>query len=223
VTPSSSERLVTDTKQQIPAFVRSLDGTNWTKVRAAVEEAGTWLRTAPPGGDPLVEVVVTRLVALGAHSKWEVRRAVAVLAAQNQFSSFGPLLTNLAEDPNSRVRQAAEQALARRRDWASASPFEKQHEDRINATLDEVDARFGLRGRIAVRRASEQISNTFTRELTHELMRLLAPLTMSVERTYRLADSIEIGACDFDKLSARRDARIESVAAEIVRLSLKKR
>jgi hypothetical protein len=64
----------------------------------------------------------------------------------------------------------------------NASSLGKQHAERINATLDDIEARFGLRGREAVKRAAEQIANTFARELYHEIIRLLSPLAMSAER-----------------------------------------
>ncbi|HEY0557486.1 MAG TPA: hypothetical protein VGG20_24740, partial [Thermoanaerobaculia bacterium] len=58
----------------------------------------------------------------------------------------------------------------------------KQHEDRINSILDDIEARFGSRGRDAVKRASEQIASTFSRELYHEVIKLLSPLAMSADR-----------------------------------------
>jgi nitrogen fixation/metabolism regulation signal transduction histidine kinase len=58
----------------------------------------------------------------------------------------------------------------------------KQHQERINATLDDIEARFGPKGRDAVKRAAEQIANTFARELYHEVIRLLSPLAVSAER-----------------------------------------
>ena len=58
----------------------------------------------------------------------------------------------------------------------------KQHEERINSTLDDIEARFGSKGRDAVKRAAEQIANTFARELYHEVIRLLSPLAASAQR-----------------------------------------
>lgn len=127
-------------------------------------------------------MVTDRLVGLADHSKWEVRRAVAQAAAKTLRGEFEPVLTRLATDDNARVRQAAEAASLRRRDWANASALGKQHENHINATLDDIEARFGVRGRIAVKRASEQIANTFSRELYHEVVKLLSPLATSADR-----------------------------------------
>ena len=92
------------------------------------------------------------------------------------------MLAKLLLDDNGRVRQAAQQAALRRRDSRNASSLGKQHAERINAALDDIEARYGLRGREAVKRAAEQIANTFARELYHEIIRLLSPLAMSAER-----------------------------------------
>jgi nitrogen fixation/metabolism regulation signal transduction histidine kinase len=133
--------------------------------------------------------VIRKLVALAGHGKWEVRRAVAHVAAQTLHGDFEAVLAKLATDDNSRVRQAADAAALRRRDWANASVLGRQHEDHINATLDDIEARFGPRGRAAVKRASEQIANTFARELYHEVIKLLSPLAASADRLRtRLAD-----------------------------------
>ena len=92
------------------------------------------------------------------------------------------MLAKLALDDNSRVRQAAEHAALRRRDSRHASTLGKQHEDRINSTLDDIEVRFGPRGRDAVKRAAEQIANTFARELYHEVIKLVSPLAASADR-----------------------------------------
>lgn len=93
-----------------------------------------------------------------------------------------PALAKLANDDNARVRQAAQAAALRRRDWGNASALGKQHEDRINDTLSEIEARFGVPGRVAVNRAAEQIANTFARELYHEVIKLISPLAASADR-----------------------------------------
>jgi nitrogen fixation/metabolism regulation signal transduction histidine kinase len=129
------------------------------------------------------------LVQLANHPKWEIRRAVANAAAQVAHPAFESVLAKLLTDDNTRVRQAAEHAALRRRDWRTASALGKQHEGRINASLDDIEVRFGPRARDAVKRASEQIANTFARELYHEVIRLLSPLAMSADRLRtRLSD-----------------------------------
>jgi len=162
-------------------MVAALDAPEWRQVLDGVTSAIAWVQAVTPG-DVRIREVIERLVALASHPKWEVRRAVAHAAAQTLYGDFEPALARLATDHNARVRQAAEAAALRRRDWANASALGRQHEDHINATLDDIEARFGARGRAAVKRAGEQIANTFARELYHEVIRLLSPLATSADR-----------------------------------------
>jgi signal transduction histidine kinase len=165
----------------IAAMIAALDSPEWRQVLEGVTSAISWVQSSTPG-DARLRPVVDRLVALASHPKWEVRRAVAHAAAQTLHGDFEAALARLALDHNARVRQAAEMAALRRRDWANASALGRQHEEHINATLDGIEARFGARGRAAVKRASEQIANTFARELYHEVIKLLSPLATSADR-----------------------------------------
>ncbi len=162
-------------------LLSALDATDWSTLLQAVASAEAWSRTAVIG-DPMLDAVAGRLAGLAHHPKWEVRRAVANTAARVGHSAFEPVLARLLLDDNQRVRQAAQQATLRRRDSRTASTLGKQHAQRVHATLDDIEARFGLLGREAVRRAAEQIADTFARELYHEVIRLLSPLAMSAER-----------------------------------------
>jgi nitrogen fixation/metabolism regulation signal transduction histidine kinase len=173
---------VTATDQaELDRVLGALAAADWSTVLDGVASAAAWLQSATPG-DVGIRAVTERLVVLASHLKWEVRRAVAQAAAKTLRGEFEPVLARLATDDNARVRQAAEAASLRRRDWANASALGKQHEDHINATLDDIEARFGVRGRVAVKRASEQIANTFARELYHEVVKLLSPLATSADR-----------------------------------------
>lgn len=170
-----------DASSALPPILSGLARPEWNEVLKAVSHAERWLLDAGPGA-PDSDAVVQALAGLSRHPKWEVRRAIAQTAGQLQHTAFESTIMRLAVDDNSRVRQAAELAAGRRRDWKNASLLGKQHEDRINATLDDIEVRFGRRGRDAVRRASEEIANTYARELYHETIKLLTPLAMSVER-----------------------------------------
>lgn len=177
-----------DPQGSIPPLLANLARPEWGHVLKAVSQAEKWLLDSGSGVSGSDEVVEA-LVALSRHPKWEVRRAIAQAAGQVQHAAFESAVTRLTLDENSRVKQAAEQAAGRRRDWKNASLLGKQHEEKINATLDDIEVRFGRRGRDAVRRASEDIANTYARELYHETVKLLTPLTMSVERLgKRIAD-----------------------------------
>jgi len=162
-------------------LLAALDAPDWSVALQAVAAADTRIRGSIVG-DPEIEEIVAKLVPLASHTKWEVRRAVANAAAHAPQPAFERVLAKLALDDNSRVRQAAEQAALRRRDSRHASTLGKQHEDRINSILDDIEVRFGPRGRDAVKRAGEQIANTFARELYHEVIKLLSPLAASADR-----------------------------------------
>lgn len=166
----------------MPASLSDLDSKAWRRVADAVDQAAGWLAQAPPGGNKVVEKVVEKVVALGSHPKWEVRLAVARLAGESQFSELGPALDQLTKDEHSRVRVAAEEAFARRRDLVRSSVFTREHEHQIASILEVIGKRFGPKGRVSVARASEKIADTFARELSHELVRLLSPILISVEQ-----------------------------------------
>lgn len=173
--------------------------------------AQAWLGSA--ARDAEVNELVSRLVLLATHKKWEIRRAVANVAAQTLHPAFETALAKLVTDDNGRVRQAAEQAALRRRDWASASMLGKQHEEHINATLDDIEARFGSRGREAVKRAGEQIANTFARELYHEVIKLISPLAASADRLRSLLSAGGSTAVELDDEAARIESRVTHLRA----------
>jgi signal transduction histidine kinase len=163
------------------ALIAALDAGDWRQVLPGVASAASWVASALPG-DARIRPVIDRLVALASHPKWEVRRAVAHAAAGTRHGDFEAVLARLAADHNARVRSAAEAAALRRRDWANASALGRQHEAHLNATLDDIEARFGPRGRAAVKRAGEHVASTFARELYHEVIKLLSPLAASADR-----------------------------------------
>ena len=171
--------MATDAAVDHQELLAALD--DWSVVLQAVSVADNSIRGAIVG-DPGGDEIVSRLVGLASHAKWEVRRAVANTAAYVPHSAFETVLAKLVLDQNTPVRRAAEQAALRRRDSRHVSTLGKQHEERINSTLDDIEARFGSKGRDAVKRAAEQIANTFTRELYHEVIRLLSPLAASAQR-----------------------------------------
>lgn len=172
--------------------------------------ATAWLRAAVPG-DPGASVIVDRLVALAGHGKWEVRRAVANAAARTMHTDFDTVLSRLAADHNAQVRQAAESAILRRRDWGSTGALGKQHEQHLNATLDDIEARFGVRGRQAVKRAAEHIANTFVRELHHEVVKILSPLSVSADRLVIGTEDDQVPRAELAREAVRVRERVARV------------
>jgi nitrogen fixation/metabolism regulation signal transduction histidine kinase len=161
-------------------LLQALSANDWSVTLEAVGAAQRAIQDTIVG-DAQADPIVEKLVMLTDHPKWEVRRAVANAAAHLPHPGFEAPLAKLALDDNSRVRLAAEQAALRRRDSRHASSLGKQHEDRINSILDDIAARFGTKGRDAVRRSADEIANIFARELYHEVIRLLSPLAVSAE------------------------------------------
>lgn len=159
----------------------ALAADDWSTVVHGAITAGEWLATAPPGHSR-VRAMIDRLIAHSHHAKWEVRRAVAKAAAETVHGDFGPMLVTLSADNNAQVRRAAESATRQRRDRTSTSALGEQHDQRLTASLQKIEARFGTSGRDAVKRVSEQMSDAFARELYHEVVRLLTPLAVSAER-----------------------------------------
>lgn len=194
------------------ALLVSLDMPDWGTVLEGVGEADSWLRTATPG-DSRIDSLVSKLVLLASHTKWEIRRAVANAAAQALHPAFEVALSKLVTDDNTRVRQAATHAALRRRDWQNASTLGKQHENRINSTLDDIEIRFGPKGRDAVKRASEQIADTFSRELYHEIIKLLSPLATSADRLRTKLSDEKTTRAELAKEAVRIERRVAHLRA----------
>ena len=173
--------MATDSTTELHQLISGLQNGGWGEILERVEKAVIWIRGADPG-DPRIDEVASALANLASHDKWEIRRAVAHAAANLAQPAFEPILARLAGDANARVRQAAQQSALRRKDGRHASILGKQHEDRINAALDGIQARYGLIGREAVKRAAEDIANTFARELYHEVIKLMSPLATAADR-----------------------------------------
>lgn len=187
-----------------------LTGSEWTVVLEGVARAERWLIDAGPGAAESIRVVEA-LVELSGHAKWEVRHAVAQVAGQVQHPAFEPALARFARDDNGRVRQAAERAAGRRRDWKNSSLLGRQHEEHINSRLEDIEARFGPRARDAVRGASEEIANTYARELYHEIIKVLTPLSMSADRLGERISDHSVVRADLLKDVARIQSRTRRI------------
>ncbi|HEX7836514.1 MAG TPA: sensor histidine kinase, partial [Kofleriaceae bacterium] len=81
---------------------------------------------------------------------------------------------------------------------------------------DDIEARFGPRARAAVRRAAEDIAGAFSRELYHEMIKLLSPLGTSADRLItQLARLSEDGApsAELAEEAARMKQRVTRLHA----------
>ncbi len=71
-------------------LLAALDAPDWSVALQAVAAADTRLRGSILG-DPEIEEIVPKLVAIASHTKWEVRRAVANAAAHAPHPAFESL------------------------------------------------------------------------------------------------------------------------------------
>ncbi len=74
----------------------------------------------------------------------------------------------------------------RRRDWRAAGLLGREHERRLEDLLEVIHVRFGAQGRAAVYRAASEITNTFARELYHEVIKSITPLEREIEELRKL-------------------------------------
>lgn len=164
--------------------VRSLRESAWNELTKVIQLAADWLGQTPMG-TPESQNVIAAITSLAGHEKWEVRRALALAAGTCQSASFDEVLSRLAADPNARVQQAAEASSLRRRDWRASGLLGREHEERLDRVLEDIQHRFGVQGRGAVRRAANEMVSTFARELYHEVIRHITPLDREVQRLKR--------------------------------------
>jgi nitrogen fixation/metabolism regulation signal transduction histidine kinase len=204
--------MATDEARTQSDLLTALEATDWTVALQAVGLADNRLRSAIVG-DAENDELVAKLVLLASHTKWEIRRAVANVAAQAPHRAFEHVLAKLAFDDNSRVRQAAEHAAIRRRDSRHASALGKQHEERVNSMLDDIEARFGSKGRAAVKHAAEQIANIYARELYHEVIGLLSPLAAAAERLRRQLQASDVSPEQLSEEADRIGRRVTQVCS----------
>ncbi len=173
--------MATERRGSCEEVLAGLDSPRWDLLLGGVAKAVEWIENANPGDQRAAELV-PRIVELANHEKWEIRRAVAQAASRIPRLQFEPVLARLKVDTNARVRQAANEASLRARDNRGAGVFAHEHRDRITASLDSIQSKFGIPGREAVRKTAEDIANTFARELYHEVIKLMSPLGASAQR-----------------------------------------
>jgi len=153
----------------------------WTELVPAIYRSAEWLENCPVGSAQ-AQLIFSAMSDLARHEKWEVRRALALAAGTSRHASFDDVLARLAADPNARVQHAAEASSLRRRDWRTAGLLGREHEQRLDRVLEQIHARFGSSGRVAVRRAANEMVSTFAHELYHEVIKHLTPLDRELEQ-----------------------------------------
>ena len=101
--------MVTDEAVAHQEVLAALDADDWSVVLQAVSVADNSIRGAIVG-DPRGDEIVSRLVGLASHAKWEVRRAVANTAAHVPHSAFETVLAKLVLDQNTLAAQSGQSA-----------------------------------------------------------------------------------------------------------------
>lgn len=171
------------TKQQLAElpFVSALADADWERVAKAVSEAGIWLADAPLEDGRRVGVT-TAVANVATHRKWEVRQAVAEAIAALRTADLDATLDALVADSHPRVKKAAERSRAHRAAAERSSDLGREHDARVLRSLEHLETHYGKPVRQAAKRVGEEIAEMFTRELYHEMAKLMAPLLTTTDR-----------------------------------------
>ncbi|MBN1773589.1 MAG: HEAT repeat domain-containing protein [Deltaproteobacteria bacterium] len=163
----------------IGEILTALSSPSWAAVRDAVDQAGDLLR-AGAWVDAEVAEVGGRLVELAEHPKWEVRKAVAHAVQYLHHETFHAAVARLLKDDNSWVRDAAHRSLARRTELTRADILKEQHGDLLLRWLSDLEARHGPRARQDALHVAERFAELLVREARHEIVKVVAPLDVSL-------------------------------------------
>lgn len=160
-------------------LLAALESDHWPTIRDALDDAGDHLR----GGsltDGELAAVGERLVSLAGHQKWEVRKAVAHAVLYLRHASFDAAIARLLKDDNSWVKDAARQTLARRSEITKADVLKDQHADLMLRWLSDLEAQHGPKAREAAMSVAEKYGELVVREAYHEIIKVIAPLDLSL-------------------------------------------
>ena len=162
-------------------FFSALADADWERVAEAVSVAGVWL------ADSAVEDgrragVAEALAGAATHRKWEVRQAVAEAIGRLRTADLDVALETLVTDSHPRVKRSAERSKARRGASERSSDLGREHDARVLRSLEQIETLYGKPVRQAAKRVGEEIAETFTRELYHEMAKLMAPLLTTTDR-----------------------------------------
>jgi signal transduction histidine kinase len=172
-----------DTDERPPAlpFISSLADGDWERVTKAVSEAGIWL-TDSALEDDRRSGVTAAVAGAAKHPKWEVRQAVAQAIERLTTADLDDTLDGLMDDLHPRVRKSAERAKARRAALERSSDLGREHDARVVRSLEQIATLYGKPARQAAKRVGEEIAEMFTRELYHEMAKVMAPLLTTTDR-----------------------------------------
>jgi signal transduction histidine kinase len=171
----------TDSASPRLSFLHLLADADWARVTKAVSDAGGWLAESPLE-DARRSAITVALSDCAKHPKWEVRQAVADAIAGLRTADLDETLDRLVNDSHARVKKSAERAKARRAASERSSDLGREHDARIVRSLEQIETLYGKPARQAAKRVGEEIAELFTRELYHEMAKLMAPLLTTTDR-----------------------------------------
>ncbi len=175
-----------------------LSSPSWATVSQAVEHAGDFLRTGNPSKDE-VATLGNRMVALAGHPKWEVRKAVAHTLQYLRHETFNVAIARLLKDSNSWVLNAAQRSQALRTELTRADVLKEQHGDLLLQWLTDLESKHGPKARRDAVRVAENYAELLVREAKHEIVRVIAPLDMSLMHLEE-----DVDRSRFDRTGARK-------------------
>ena len=162
-------------------FIPALADADWERVTKAVAEAGVWL-TESALEDGRRTAATVAMADVAKHRKWEVRQALAEAIALLRTADLDDTLDGLLDDSHPRVKKSAERAKARRAALERSSDLGREHDARVVRSLEQIETLYGKPARQAAKRVGEEIAEMFTRELYHEMAKLMAPLLTTTDR-----------------------------------------
>ncbi len=152
----------------------------WHERRSLVNRIGETLRRQGDDRDALALAHV-----LAEDPKWEVRQAVGDILPILPRDEFMALASELANDSNSFVRQAAERALERRRE---GTRWQSRTRSCIEQTQNDLLVFERMYGKIAAENAraiAERWFEILVASTVHEIKGILSPLAATVTRLHR--------------------------------------
>jgi signal transduction histidine kinase len=199
-------------------ILHALTSGDWMVVRDAVDRAGDRLREKDLD-EKAVGDIGAAFAELAAHSKWEVRKAIAVAIQHLVHDTFHATLAKLLEDDNAYVRDAAERARARRTELIRADILKEQHGELLARWLAEIETAYGARARRDALRVAERYVELFVREARHEIVNVIATLDLLVMNLASTLEKPEIDrkACDTDITRARERIRLLTAIVDSLR------
>jgi signal transduction histidine kinase len=194
----------------IDEVLSGLTSPSWTVVRSAVAVAAELLRALP---DPASHQLRSELLVLARHAKWEVRKAVVEAMQQVRDERFSAALSQLLDDDNTFVRDAAKRALARQVALTKADLLKDQHEELLVEWLAGIETTYGHRARDDAHRVARKYAELLIGEAQHEVVKVISPLELSLMNLEHLLASGEIDRAACKTHLDRARARVQLLDA----------